>query len=596
MLTRLLLLTFGIASAAFADDGIVLPLKRSDVVFMGAARKEVYQIYGATVVDWGGHAYADTDKSIADFRARVKTAQDLGIHYNAGIGMLTEFLGMIKSEPNHQRAICRTIDQKPITVPWLWDHKVDGELGKAYWFCSNSPLYKAYLKRLAARAMAGQPDGFHIDDFGGTTGSLWNGGCFCESCIPAFREYLKTQVSKETLAKLGIDNLESFDYAKFLLEKHAKDADDFKKRRSQLPLDAEFRTFQALAAGKVVREVQEHAAKLLGKPIPRCVNGNPPSQQALVVRPHVDHYSCEIWFNAQDKKLINASAFAYKCADMLNRAIAGTADGHSWAWVSQTGHTRATRMWITEAYASGHTFMAPSEHQWCYTKEKGTHWLKNNPDHYADIYQFVRKNSALFDGFESSANVGVLFSHRAWRKGKKDPQAIAGALLDANIPFALIPAGDELLDLRLNPASLARFDKLILPSDPMLDPDQTKLLDSLPAEKKLTWKDPATLLTQLPSPIGITSAPNIRILPRQTKTSLALHVLNRNYDFTTDQIAPQQNITITLTGPLAQAAAGKTCTLHTPGAPSVTLPIQPKDGTVSLTLPTLDLWSILLFQ
>jgi hypothetical protein len=151
----LLALVIGTVSAAWGGDDAPRPLKRSDVVFMCAGSPAAYKAYGATVVDWGGHAYADDEQAVAKFRAGVKTAQDAGAQYNAGIGMLTEFLGMIKSEPQHERAISRTIDGKPLTVPWLWDHKVDGELGKAWWFCSNSPFYQEYLRKLTARAMAG---------------------------------------------------------------------------------------------------------------------------------------------------------------------------------------------------------------------------------------------------------------------------------------------------------------------------------------------------------------------------------------------------------------------------------------------------------
>jgi len=602
----LLALVIGTVSAAWGGDDAPRPLKRSDVVFMCAGSPAAYKAYGATVVDWGGHAYADDEQAVAKFRAGVKTAQDAGAQYNAGIGMLTEFLGMIKSEPQHERAISRTIAGKPLIVPWLWDHKVDGELGKAWWFCSNSPFYQEYLRKLTARAMAGEPDGYHIDDFGGTTGTLWQGGCFCESCMKGFRNFLERNVPREKLAALGIEKLDDFDYGKFLLAKHAKDAEDFKKRRGAMPLDAEYRVFQAQAAGDVVRELQEYAAKQRGKALARSVNGAPPSLQALVVRPHIDHYSCEVWMGAPERpyserdtgqKLTTSAAFTYKCGDMTRRGIAGTADGHSWAHVCAHNAVNLCRYWVAESYALGQCFMAPSEHQWCYTKEKGTHWLKNRPEDYADLYQFVRQHAELFDDYDTVAQAGVLFSHAAWRKNKQDAQTISRVLVEANVPFALLPAGDELLDLRLDAADLARCDRVIVPANPMLDPAQQQTLDQLAPAKRIVWKDAASLLAELKPWVAVEGGTKAWVLPRRRLNDpaapLIVHVLSRAYDFAAEKTPLQENVWLRLQHALFGAHKPTRCQAFTPGAEPLMLPLESDDAGVRVKLPELKLWAVL---
>ncbi len=591
---------------AQADDSrSARPLKHSDVVFMGGGSKETYEAYAATVVDWGGHAWGTEEKAKAEFRARVKLAQELGIQYNAGIGMITEFLGMIKSCPEHERAICRNLNGKAITVPWLWDHKVDGQLGKNYWFCSNSPLYQKFLRDRTALAMAGEPDGYHIDDYGGTTGTVWSGGCFCESCMPLFRDYLKPRATPESPRAPGIEKLDGFDYGKWLLATHVKDATEFMKKRSSLPLYAEFQEFQARAAGNVVRGLQEYAVKLRGKPLARSVNGSPPSSQAFVVRPHMDHYSCEIgmgapgseWSGVPTKKLTTSAAFVYHCADMVRRGIAGTADGHSWAYVNENNTVNLCRYWIAESYAFGHCFMAPGRNQWCYTKEKGTHWYKAKPEDYADLYQFVRKNAVLFDDYEPVAQVGVILSHAAWRKGKKEPQAIASCLQEANIPFSLVAGGDELLDLRLDAAKLAKFKKLIVSRDLMLDAAQQEVLDRFPQDKLVMWKDTASLLAAIEPPLAIEGATNVWALPRrnprQSKSPLVVHVLNRNHDFATDRTAPQQNLTLRLRRSLLGGNHLARCTAFAPGSEPVSFAIEPDGDGVRIKLPELKLWTVL---
>ena len=551
------------------------------------------------MVDWGGHPRVklENEKAIAGFRASVKMAQDLGIQYNAGIGMLTEFLGMIKSCPEHEKAICRNIDGMIITVPWLWDHKVDGELGKAYWFCSNSQLYQKYLRQLTELAMTCEPDGYHIDDFGGTAASHWMGGCFCETCMPLFREYLRENVTPEKLSEIGVEKLDDFDYRKFLLAGHVKDNDEFLKKRNSLPLYKEFTEFQAKAAGEVVRQLQEYAVKLRGKPLARSVNGAVPNQQAFVVMPHIDHYSCEIGMNAPGKKFTSWSAFTYKCGDMVKRGIAGTASGQDWAYVIEHKAKNLVRCWIAESYASGHCFMAPSKHQWAYTEKKGSHWYEAKPEDYADLYQFVRKNAALFDGYEPVAKVGVLFSHSAWRKFKKDSCSAASTLLDANVPFALVGAGDELLDVRLNAADLAKYDKIVAPAEPMLDPAQKKALDDLPADKKVVWKDAASLLKEIKPRIVVEGAGNIRVLPRmvpgRADSPLVVHVLNRNYDYEKELMIAQNNLTLRIPSDLLGGRKFSKCTAFTPDGPAVTLAVETVADGIQVKLARLKLWTVL---
>ncbi len=594
----LLVLCFASVSAFAQMDAAPQPLKHSDVVFMGGSSKEAYQAYGATVVDWGGHAGKNEDKPKAEFRARVKAAQDLGIQYNAGIGMLTEFLGMIDSCPEHEKAICRDIEGKPITVPWLWDHKVHGELGKAYWFCSNSPLYQQYLRDLTARAMAGEPDGFHIDDYGGTAGAaMWNGGCFCESCMAQFRAWLKSNVAEEKLRSLGIGKLDDFDYGNWLRAKGATNSVAFKNSRTKFPLDAEFKTFQAKSAGEVVRQLQEYAAKLRGKPLARSVNGEPPSLQAFVVSPHVDHFSCEVGMGAPGLKFTTGAAFTYKCGDMVRRGIAGTASGQDWAYVIDHQTVNLTRYWIAESYAFGHCFMAPSQHQWAYSKEKGTHWLKAKPEDYADLYKFVRANSALFDGYESAAQVGVVFSHAAWRANKKDPQSAATALLNANIPFALVAAGDEFLDQRLDAARLRSFDRVIVPADPMVDPAQQKSLDGVPKDTICAWKNAAASLAGIVPWVSIEGATNVWALPRKlpgkVDSPVVVHLMNRNYDFATDKIQPRQNVVLHLRAALLDKLAPTKCRMLVANSPEAIIPIRKESDGISVTIPELGLWAVL---
>jgi hypothetical protein len=391
--------------------------------------------------------------------------------------------------------------------------------------------------------------------------------------------------------------LEGFHYGKFLLAKYVKNNEELMKKRGSLPLDGEFRIYQAKAAGEVVKGLQEYAEKLRGKPLVRCVNGAPPSQQAFVVMPHMDHYSCEIGMNAPNKKFTASPAFTYKCGDMIQRGIAGTAGGWDWAYAAENKATNLVRYWIAEAYAFGHCFMTPGLHQWAYTEKKGTHSYQGKPEDFAYLYQFVRKNAALFDGYEAAAQVGVLFSDAAWRKNKKEAQAIAGCLLDANVPFALVAAGDELLPLRLTENALGACEKLVVLGDPMLDPAQQAVLEKLTAAKRLiVWKDAPSLLAQIDPWLRVEGAKNVWALPRRipgrADSPLVVHLLNRNYDFGADKMQPQADLVLHLRPPLVGAKVPLRCSLLSPDGATAQLAVEQEADGVRVKVPELKLWSL----
>lgn len=97
--------------------------------------------------------------------------------------------------------------------------------------CTNQHGWQEYLKESMQSAVDMGVDGFIIDDYEGT--SRWSsgipsglggwengpGGCFCADCETGFREFLKTKYSPEELANFGIEDIDTFDYSDYLLER-----------------------------------------------------------------------------------------------------------------------------------------------------------------------------------------------------------------------------------------------------------------------------------------------------------------------------------------------------------------------------------------
>ena len=272
-----LLAVGGITGTAVGEERAI---RRSDVVFM-YDNPERYDSYGCTVLGWAGRA----DKG------HIRRAHEMGVrHFSCSVGFLTEFRRVIDFNDDFLDGAARNFAGEPFIVPWLWDHEYKGH--PAWWWCTNSPVYRQYLSSRLEDLMAVEPDGLHIDDYRGSSGSVtWLSGCFCRHCIKAFRDYAAENVTEEKLAELGIVDLEKFDYREFLTARGIT-PEEYKSRRVRLPLADEFYDFHVKSNNAFVAEYRRRAERVRGKPLTLCVNSSLASPHNLVITPHLNH-PCE---------------------------------------------------------------------------------------------------------------------------------------------------------------------------------------------------------------------------------------------------------------------------------------------------------------
>ena len=561
-------------------------LRRSDVVFMYDNPK-LYEAYGCSVLGWAGRADAE----------HIRRAHEAGVRrFSSSVGFLTEFRSVIDFSDDHLDAACRNFAGEPFIVPWLWDHKHKGK--PAYWWCTNSPLYRKYLAGRLEQVIAAKPDGLHIDDYRGASGSItWHpAGGFCRHCLAAFRTYLAENVAKEKLAELGIKDIGTFDYRKFLLARGVK-PEEYTRRRGQLPLAAEFYHFHVMAATRFVGDYHKRAQQLAGRPVGLSVNSGMTNPQALAIAPHLSNFCCEVRHDASRCVPPTHPVYVYKLADGLGRPVAATASGQDWAYIAQHKLYGLVRTWTAMSYAFGHNFMAPHR-QWCYTEEKGTHWSDGPAEQYAWPYLFARSQQRLLDGYEALARVAVIYDNRANRAGKGKAEPICEALAVLNVPFEILIAGDDWLpDYRLQRGPLARAHTVVVPEGLALDPPQRKLIDRAAAAGKLVlWPEEKKLAQLVGRPVVVEGAQNVWALPRaipgDRSKPVVVHLLNRNYDAQRDAAVVQKNVTVRLARDLVGGRSFTKAVAHAPKAPPVALRVGSADGYLSVTLPQLGLWAI----
>ncbi len=537
-------------------------VEASDVVFMYAAEPRQYDLYSGTVTGWGGRARAREGKPLEEFLAQVQEAKRRGMRYCASVDFLVDFAGFIDFRPNDfMRSVCRDLDDKPLTVPWLHDHSYKGH--PAYWFCSNSPDYRAYLIDQAERACLAPIDGLHIDDYRGTSAcAAWNGGCFCEHCMSAFRDYLKRQ------GKLSADEAERFDYGRYLRQQGIT-AERYRQNPWTVPFGAEFQRFQREAMMATVKTVFEHAERLRRRPLLRSVNSSASSPEALQVEPLVDYFCGEVDHHAATGKLSIEPLFVYRLVEAFGKRQTATASGWDWAWIAAQEKPGMVRAWIAQAYAFGSLFMVP-HNQWCYTPERGTHWWRGKPEDFAPLYRFVRQHRELFDGYLPFTNTLLEIDEPRFGQAKR----LAWQLLEANVPFALLYRTP---DGRVHTAGNVRTSGYRL-----LAPDRSA--DNLPDEVR----------SQLHVESEGRFVVSLRRHTAQGGYPLVIHLLHRDYRVEGDTVAPA-DVRLHLGEALLRRlrATPREVTLFSPDGKARTAPLQRHREGVMVEVQGAGLWTVL---
>lgn len=434
-----------------------------------------------------------------------------------------------------------------------------------------------------------------IDAIMVTSMAIGRGGCFCDSCLSGFREYVQTEVPASELAKHGIQDIAAFDYGEFLRKRGVSDG-QFAKQvynlPATLPLAQEYRTFQHVASRKFIEDFRRQVETTAGRRILLSTNSplrNPGDWWAI---PAVDFFTHESAMNAKSRATPREPVFRYKLADALNvRVVSTGTPKQDWAFVRDSNLHGLVRTWIAQAYAYGHQFMVP-HNMWC--GEGQTSGYQSQPGDCDDLYQFVGEHAELFDGFETVADVGVLYCNAAFRRGQRQAQQSCYELTKRNIPFRLIAAGDEWMPVALRKEDLAGLKTLVVTNPGCLNSIQRAALDAVKG-RTVAWPDQKRLSQLVPPQIHVTGATNVTVLPRakpDDPSTLVCHLLSGNYMPESDSMQPLSNLTITLDDSLLHSRV-IAATLLAPGREAASCSIVRNSHGVSISVPSLDLWALL---
>ena len=593
-----------------------MSLKRSDVLITRPCGMEAYRRYRATGLGWGFLPEPDRRGLPPDeeMMRDVDEAHRCGVKFQGRVELDADWMGMIDFDSNFMESTVRDLDDQP-AVTW-WTHRYKGH--PSYHFCTNAPGYRHYLFYQLHRIMAAGTDWLMIDSAIPTVGALnaRYGGCFCMHCMAGFRGYLRETLTSDELADAGIDDIDRFDYGDYL---RARGIDNERYRAQILafppviPLAQAYFNYQWREVNALFRAFKS-AAQAYGDEVP--MSSNSPFYWAefiYAVDAH-DFYTNEMDYQPPEVEILPSEPiYTFKLAEALGKLLAITGVPRAFEPYRLRARPGHIGLWIAQAYAHGHVFMAPDKMWTLRNPSQPDRWYYAEPHDYTALYHFVRDYPQLFDGYESVATVALVFSNQAVRQylgerlsaghlGGQNRSAPRTALYEAcqalsqaNVPFRMVVAGDEWVADRLLETDLSAYRAVARFEPSHLDDAQEAKLRQA-GERLLTWRGADELLEQCGSDIQVKGADGVTVLPRHVpddaSAPIVCHLLNSIYDMDRDCYETLRDVEVRISERLLGRTFSR-ATLYAPGmAPQSVACFGDENGT-TVTIPELSMWSLL---
>lgn len=558
---------------------------------------EAYLPLHPGIIAWGSDpVHQELDRS--RYASHVNAQKETGLQFIAGnVWMLTATERFLYAHPEYQEAVCVDLNGDRIVPGWL-DSEYRGI--KPWWGCTNHPDFRAHLEERAAVAIEGGANMLHLDDHMGTcAAALHSGGCFCSYCEAGFRKWLKAHYSADELRTKGITSLDSFTYAGFLKSEGIRTREAFISGgfNHAIPLYTDFIAYQRKAAADFVDRLGIVADSVAGKNIPVGVNSWNLTPEQLATSHHADYFSNEVQHYEKEDLV---PPFVYLLGNALGKPVFSTGTGEDWIHMNTEMDPVRINRWIATAYAFGNYFMY-AYRSWGFSEETGTRWTKVPVELFAPYFSFIHDNAALFDGYEPYVKTAVLYDNAAARNGDMRARDLCKKLHDANIPVSLAVRGDDWLQFETQPEALAGIAQLVVPSRLFGSNDLPAFAQRFKEEGSLVIaEDSSQIPDLLAPPIEINGAAGVWTLPRVAqkdgKEHLVIHLLNQDYLEATDEMVVKQSFELRIQKDFWPAAKNLGVNYYTPGGEVFQLETIENNNSITVTVPTLDVWGIVAFS
>ncbi len=449
--------------------------------------------------------------------------------------------------------------------------------------CVNNPGFQKQQFATVDAALSNGADGIQYDDWGSNvyvTSVI--GDCLCEHCVAKFRAYLGAHYRSEELAAWGVGSWEEFDYRTFLAEQRGVKSQAgylaFVRKSPPDPLRSAYYRFQILSVREMLAALQKELKARRtrdGLQPTLAVNAGllSPSQQSIQgAAADLPDYAV---FEGTDESV--GGIFLYS---KVSEALGKISVLSPFPFLSDTA-----RSTIALRYALGQLCLVPYD-IWMYTSDVPRYF--GAPADYVDLFDFVRAQPELFDGYETVAAVAIAVDAGKAQDSRLRP--LVEKLAYENVPFALAPLGGDYYSPPLDKEWCERLPFVIDLSG------RADVRQQFPNARFLSAALTAEDLRRLA--VVEVEAPGVLAVVRARRAggerSVAIHLVNRNFD-EAGRVMPLEHFGIRL---LQQEFWGRVSRMEwlAPGSKVEALGFQRWGYGLRVSVPWLGAWAVLKIQ
>lgn len=355
------------------------------------------------------HDPHDTTRAIRQFHAThliwvygndrdfIKRVHELGLNYQGALAHAS-YAGERDEDDWKRQVAALNLDGDYVTAPWMRTWKP-----RRWWGCANNPRYRQGHLEAAVRAVEAGADFLQRDEPGGNHISVKWGACFCEHCMRGFREYLARTLSVEKLRHMGIEDIQTFNYAEYLRTRNAPVGDDYWSKHTD-PLKQHFEDFQFETMVEFHQWWRRELNKRAGRYVPvACNNG---THRWSEIEAQFDVFNGELNYSrARPGQLYDAIRKATEMDkfQVVSMPQKGNRENMN-PWEQRIRQSTAT------AYAAGGIGRVP----WDTYMPNNAPRFFGAPEKYADLFGFVRACAALIDDYEDVFAAGGNVHDTRW--------------------------------------------------------------------------------------------------------------------------------------------------------------------------------------
>ncbi len=535
------------------------PIPKSSILFtqVSTATPENIERYAADGVFWGHmpNASIESDDAMADWATGVAGhVEGNGLQYFGRVEFDWGWKWMIDFMDDPAAYWARNLDGN--VVPFHAESTYGGHGWN--WQSHHGPDFAAWLTYQVDRMLVAPVTHIMIDSqTSATRTALWFGGDFSPHSMSGFRDYLADRYSPSELAALGIEDIDGFDYQSFLqgqgvtLQAYRNAAYSVP---GATPLYEDFTYYQRQRLNETMEQLLAHIeAQAPGVPIGATTSLM--EARGWVANDRLTYLAGELSHSLGPLEEVPYNPTThYKAAEAAEKTLILFPYPAPWQTIRDANAPRHARTWIAQAYAMGAVFTIP-----------GNIWVGGSStwdpgwENYADLYQFIRANEGLLDGYHAASNVGFVYSmlgsfNTPSMDGNDEMKSSTRTLMERNLSFDYVVFGDPGMPVTPSVDELEAYDVIVTDSNVtrLTDAQQDVLAQtSVPV---VSIEDAAAITAQLGSKIdvsvdGVPSNARINALPRTSSDPddpYVIHLLNREYAPSIDRSVAHADVTVTI--------------------------------------------------